>query len=132
MDLSALTEHKTPVDCSSPGWRSVPYDIVTLVGGYVHFNCRSSIQHSRTMWMYNGRLLAGSSKVKLSADNTTLRYGPVRAEDSNVAIGCEVLTDYGPLPSPTGKITVMGEFSTIVCHTVINHYNVFIVFHRET
>jgi len=110
VDLSTLTELGRPAGCDSPGWRDAPYDISTLIGSYVHFNCRTSIPHTAMLWMYNGRLSNGSSsRITLSHHNTTLRYGPVSSEDNDISIGCEVMTTYGPLPSPLGRISIMGE-----------------------
>lgn len=111
MDLSTLTELGTPKDCNSPGWRDAPYDISTLIGSYVNFNCRTSIPHSATIWLYNGRQmdLSRGTRGTLSHKNSTLRYGPITHQDSDVAIGCEVMTHFGMLPSPMGKIAIMGE-----------------------
>lgn len=114
VDLSTLTELGRPSTCSSPGWRNAPYDISTLIGSYVNFNCRSSISHSQTVWLYNGKQI-NMTRGTLSHDNSTLRYGPITESDGNVAIGCEVMTHFGVLPSPQGKIAVMGEYKNCIC-----------------
>lgn len=111
VEMSSLIEQGRPTRCSSPGWRDAPYDIATLVGSYVHFNCRSSIPHTETVWLYDGQEMKSSlaSKIQVYDGNTSLRYGPVTYEDSDLAIGCEVKTNFGLLPSSLGKITVIGE-----------------------
>ena len=111
-DDCRLAELRHPTRCSSPGWRAAPYDISTLIGSYVHFNCRSSIPHTETAWLSGEERIETSrlaSKIQIYNDNTSLRYGPVGYNDSDVAIGCEVKTNYGPLPSSLGRITVMGK-----------------------
>lgn len=108
--MSTLTELGRPTACSSPGWRSAPYDISTLIGSYVNFNCRSSIPHSETIWLYNGKRM-DMTRGTLSRDNATLRYGPITKSDRDVAIGCEVMTHFGLMPSRQGKIAVMGEYN---------------------
>lgn len=113
VDLSTLTELGRPSGCSSPGWRNAPYDISTLIGSYVNFNCRSSIPHSQTLWLYNGKEM-NMPRGTISRDNSTLRYGPITDSDSNVAIGCEVMTHFGVIPSPQGKIAVMGKCNSWV------------------
>ena len=112
VEMSSMTELRKPTHCSSPGWRDAPYDISTLVGSYIHFNCRSSIPHTETSWLTGQKRIENSglsSKIQLYNGNTSLRYGPVGYNDSDVAIGCEVKTNFGPLPSSLGRITVIGK-----------------------
>ena len=51
-----------------------------------------------------------ASKVTLYNGNSSLRYGPIGTDDDGTAIGCEVSTDYGKLPSPLGRISIQCEF----------------------
>ena len=79
------------------------------MGAYVTFKCHSFLLHSSTGWLKNGLPVThGSKKFSFSGDKT-VTYGPVGIEDNGIAIGCEVLTIYGRLPSHQGKITVHCE-----------------------
>ena len=109
--MSAQEGDHPPLDTSSsPGWKEAPHDVSVLVGGYVTFNCRSVLRHTETVWLKDGRRVTSrSDKFSISADGVTARYGPVGVEDSGTAIGCEVKTMYGRLPSHQAKITVHSE-----------------------
>lgn len=115
-----LVDSRVPKDCSSPGWIQAPYDIATLLGSYVYFNCRSSIEHSQVAWLYNGRenimLTPQAFRVVLWNGNSSLRYGPIQYNDSGVSIGCEVTTEFGKLPSTMGTITVNSKTSRMYLH----------------
>ena len=105
-----LVDSRIPNECSSPGWTEAPNDVSTLVGGYVYFNCRSSIPHSTTTWHYDGRNeVAASSKVMVYNRNSSMRFGPVEEEDDGLAIGCVITTEFGKLPSSLGKIRVKSK-----------------------
>ena len=112
-----LVDSRIPNECSSPGWTEAPYDVSTLIGGYVYFNCRSSIANSVTTWRLDGRKeVVASSKSMIYNRNSSLRYGPVEKEDDGLAIGCLVTTEFGELPSSLGKITVKSERYACVHH----------------
>ena len=117
-----LIDSRIPDECSSPGWVEAPYDISVLLGGYVYFNCRSSMTHSNTTWLYEGRreLTAVTSKVMIFNRNSSLRFGPVGYDDDGLSIGCEVLTEFGKLPSSLGRITVKSEWLDVCSYS----YNV--------
>lgn len=111
---------RRPIDCSSPGWRAAPYDVSVLVGARVRFSCRTVLYHTRTTWIFGGSAEGDPSKLTLSRDNITASYGPVSVEDNGLAIGCEILSAYGRLPSKMGKITVHCEqFRDIASLTLI-------------
>ena len=104
---------RVPTHCSSPGWKETPQDTTTVVGSYVHFNCRSSLSHKATVWLLDGREIKGTSpladRIKIYNRNASLKFGPVKASDNGLVFGCKVTTSYGPLPSKTGRITVMSK-----------------------
>ena len=57
-----------------------------------------------------GEISSLADRVNIYNGNTSLKFGPIKVDDHGMVIGCEVMTSYGPLPSKTGKITVMSEF----------------------
>ena len=119
--LILLIDSRIPVECSSPGWVESPYDISVLLGGYVYFNCRSSMTHSNITWLYEGRreLTTASSKVMIFNRNSSLRFGPVGYDNDGLSIGCEVTTEFGKLPSSLGRITVKSEWLDMCVVTVL-------------
>lgn len=100
-----------PTHSSSPGWREEPYDVSVLIGAYVRFNCRTILYHTRISWMVGTEdgLSHAHSKLFTSSDNITATFGPIGVGDDGLAIGCEVMSRYGRLPSHMGKITVHCE-----------------------
>lgn len=105
--VSCGADHAPLRWCSSPGWKETPRDVSVLVGDTVRFKCRSSLSYREISWIFGGRPGTGkSSKLSLSKDRVTATYGPVDAEDDGLAMGCEILSSYGKLPSPLGTITV--------------------------
>ena len=113
-----------PTKCSSPGWKSTPYDTSTVSGSFIHYSCRSSIPHRQTLWLCRGqqidKISSLADRIKIYNGNTSLRFGPVKADDHGLVIGCEVKTNYGPLPSKTGKIRVMSELAVIIDSELTN------------
>ena len=113
VETNVLVDSRVPLHCSSPGWEETPYDISTVLSSYVHFNCRSSMDYTEMIWLYEGRedimTTQLASKVTLYNGNSSLRYGPIDSDDDGTAIGCEVSTDYGRLPSSLGRISVKCE-----------------------
>ena len=135
--LSVLVDDRIPIRCSSPGWKEAPYDVSTVVGSYVYFNCRSTIPHKKKVWLYQGKEVSSASslakRLMIYRSNTSLRLGPVTAEDNDIAIGCEVITNYGPLPSSVGKITVLSKhFAIVFALITVQHYNNYTTLHTHT
>ena len=108
-----LKDSRVPTKCSSPGWRRTPYDTSTVAGSYVHYHCQNSIQHKQTKWLCGGQEISKipslTDRIKIYHGNESLKFGPIEVGDHGMVIGCEVMTNYGLLPSKTGKITVMSE-----------------------
>ena len=101
-----------PIHSSSPGWIEAPSDVSVLIGALVRFNCRTYIFHTETSWIVGGPggIAHNHPKLSTSSDNVTATFGPIGVEDDGLAIGCEVKSLYGILPSRMGKITVHCEF----------------------
>ena len=115
VNFSMLEDVRIPNKCSSPGWRLQPHDVSVVVGRYVHFNCRSSFPHKDTIWFHQGKKIDSSYplayRFRINNGKHSLKFGPVKAEDHGAVIGCEAVTNYGPLPSKVGKITVLSKSS---------------------
>ena len=113
VSFSTLKDHRVPTRSSSPGWKAQPHDVSTVVGKYVHFNCRSSFSHKGTNWFYQGKKIDKDyptpHRCRFYNGKQLLKFGPVKAEDHGTVIGCEVMTNYGPMPSKVGKITIISK-----------------------
>ena len=120
MSFSTLKDDRIPMRSSSPGWKAQPHDVSVVIGKYVHFNCRSSLSHKDTIWFHQGKKINRdyplAYRFRIYNGKHSLRFGPVKAEDHDTVIGCEVMTNYGPLPSKVGKITVMSKHLTTYIH----------------
>ena len=110
--------YELPLGCNSPGWRETPRDVTLLPGRHVFMNCRSTITHSRVVWVLDGMVdittVAGvSERVRLFNGNHSLRLGPLEAEDGEMVLGCRIHSlDYGVLPSPLATIAALSESLT--------------------
>lgn len=110
-----LKDTRIPTKCSSPGWKAQPRDVSVVVGSYVQFNCWSSYPHKDTIWFRQGKKIDSSDyRFRIYNGKKSLQFGPVKAEDHGVVIGCEVVTSYGPLPSKVGKIIVLSKLAIIL------------------
>ena len=113
MSFSILKDARIPTRSSSPGWKAQPHDVSAVVGKYVHFNCKSLFSHKDTIWFHQGKKIDRDNplayRFRIYKGKHSVKFGPVKAEDHGTAIGCEALTNYGPLPSKVGKITVMSK-----------------------
>lgn len=113
LSFSVLKDPRVPTKSSSPGWKTTPYDTSTLAGSYVRYHCQNSISHKQTLWLCGGQEVSEisslSDRIHIYHGNKSLKFGPIKASDHGMVIGCEVMTSYGPLPSKTGKITVMSK-----------------------
>ena len=113
LDIRALGNSQRPKQSSSPGWKETPRDMAILLGGHIRFNCTTYLFHTETLWMKDGELVSNrTSKVTISRDNTSLTFGPVTANDDGSAIGCEIKSLYGMLPSTSGKIIVQCKYNS--------------------
>ena len=106
-----------PLGCNSPGWRETPRDITLLPGRHIFMNCRSSIQHTRVVWVLDGMdditTTSFADRVRLFNGNHSVRLGPLQAEDGEMVLGCRVQAmNYGVLPSPLATITVLSKSHT--------------------
>ena len=112
-------DYEVPLGCNSPGWRETPREITLLPGRHVFMNCRSTITHSRVVWVLDGMVdittaTGVSERVRLFNGNHSLRLGPLEAEDGEMVLGCRIHSlDYGVLPSPLATITVLSELLSI-------------------
>jgi hypothetical protein len=123
VSFSPLKDDRIPTKSSSPGWKAQPHDVSVVVGRYVYFNCRSLFSHKDTIWFHQGKKIDRdyplAYRFRVYNGKRSLRFGPVKAEDHGAVIGCEVVTNYGPLPSKVGKITVMSKLSTVRTYILV-------------
>ena len=124
VSFSVLKDSRIPTKCSSPGWKIAPYDTSTVAGSYVHYHCRNSISHKQILWLCGGQKMSEISsladRIHIYNGNMSLKFGPIQVGDHGMVIGCEVMTSYGPLPSRTGRITVMSELIFFFCVSLLS------------
>ncbi|XP_019851140.1 PREDICTED: lactoperoxidase-like [Amphimedon queenslandica] len=108
--ISLVSAGSNRVQASSPGWDHIPRDVKAMVGQYAFFNCQNRLPHNRTFWLLEGRRDIFStryaSRASIHNKGRMLRFGPLQEGDDRISINCEVLTQYGLLPSPLGMIYV--------------------------
>lgn len=106
---------------TSPGWDHIPRDVKAMVGQYAFFNCQNRLPHNRTFWLLEGRKdifsTTYASRASIHNKGRMLRFGPLQEGDDMISINCEVLTQYGLLPSPLGMIYVQSKriFTMYAC-----------------
>ena len=116
--ISVSIDNRTPIHSNGPGWIVSPKSVSALPGQHVELLCQNELANISAVWLVNGRtnVLDSKSKFRLKATVTyersgmsRLQYGPIQTNDSGLTFSCEVVTAYGPIPSPLATITVLGE-----------------------